>query len=76
MTGPYSYLKSHIKTRDKTASSKEAKENPPVETADFRDGPLAGGHFLAPPIECGLFKKKSRLPKAASAYWSIATMIA
>jgi hypothetical protein len=25
---------------------------------------------------CGLFKKKSRLPVAASAYWSLATMIA
>jgi hypothetical protein len=28
------------------------------------------------PILCGLFKKNSRLPKAASAYWSIATMMA
>jgi hypothetical protein len=32
--------------------------------------------FLLPQMLWGLFKKKSRLPKALSAYWSIETMIA
>ena len=32
--------------------------------------------LLLPPAECGLFQKNSRLPVAASAYWSIATRIA
>lgn len=28
------------------------------------------------PVLCGLFRKNSRLPKAVSAYWSIATWMA
>jgi hypothetical protein len=32
--------------------------------------------YLLPPIPYGLFKKKSRLSRADSAYWSIESMIA
>lgn len=55
-----------------TPAAKDRRHTGKVTSFRHGTSPL----FLPPPIEWGLFKKYPLFPVAASAYWSIATMIA